>query len=122
MPDDVYTHGHHESVVRSQRWRTAENSAGHLLPKLRQGMAVLDIGCGPGTITVDLARVVPPGPVAGIDRNAEVIEGAVATDGLPDNVTFAVGDVYTLSAGDASFVPTAVLRRTTAPSPTLVDG
>ncbi len=102
MPDDVYTHGHHESVLRSQRWRTAENSAGYLLPKLRPGMVVLDIGCGPGTITIDPARVVAPGPVAGIDRSAEVIEGAAATDGLPDNVTFAVRDVYTLSAGDGS--------------------
>ena len=103
MPDDVYTHGQHESVLRAQRWRTAENSAGYLLPKLRQGMAILDIGCGPGTITIDLARVVAPGLVAGIDRSAEVIEGAAATDGLPDNVTFAVGDVYTLNAGDGSF-------------------
>ena len=30
----VYTHGHHESVLRSHRWRTAENSAGYLLPAL----------------------------------------------------------------------------------------
>ena len=28
---DVYSHGHHESVLRSHRWRTAENSAGYLL-------------------------------------------------------------------------------------------
>ena len=28
----VYTHGHHESVLRSHRWRTAENSAAYLLP------------------------------------------------------------------------------------------
>jgi hypothetical protein len=49
---DVYTHGHHESVLRSHRWRTAENSAGYLLPSLRQGMAVVDVGCGPGTITI----------------------------------------------------------------------
>lgn len=103
MPDDVYTHGHHESVLRSHGWRTAEDSAGYLLPKLRQGMAVLDVGCGPGTITIDLARVVAPGPVAGIDRSAEVIQGAADTDGLPDNVTFAVGDVYTLDAEDGSF-------------------
>jgi len=35
VPDDVYTHGHHESVLRSHTWRTAENSAGYLLPHLR---------------------------------------------------------------------------------------
>src|SRR5580704_9535601 len=52
----AYTHGHHESVLRSHTWRTAENSAGYLLPHLRPGLSLLDIGCGPGTITVDLAR------------------------------------------------------------------
>lgn len=51
-----YTHGHHESVLRSHRWRNVENSAGYLLPYLRPGAEVLDVGCGPGTITVDLAR------------------------------------------------------------------
>ena len=35
--DAVYTHGHHESVLRSHRWRTAENSAAYLLPHLRPG-------------------------------------------------------------------------------------
>lgn len=103
MPDDVYTHGHHESVLRSHRWRTAHNSAGYLLPRLRRGMAVLDVGCGPGTITIDLARVVAPGLVVGIDRSAEVIERAAAADDLAENVTFAVGDVYRLDAADRSF-------------------
>ena len=59
--NNVYTHGHHESVLRSHRWRTAENSAGYLLPHLRSGMSLLDVGAGPGTITADLARLVEPG-------------------------------------------------------------
>ena len=42
-----YTHGHHESVLRSHRRRTAENSAGYLVPHLGPGMSLLDIGCGP---------------------------------------------------------------------------
>src|SRR4029453_3755274 len=57
----VYTHGHHESVLRSPRWRPAENSAGYLLPVLRPGLSVLDVGAGPGTITADLAALVAPG-------------------------------------------------------------
>ena len=31
---DRYTHGHHESVLRSHRWRTAQNSAAYLLDRL----------------------------------------------------------------------------------------
>ena len=37
------------------------------------GMRVLDIGCGPGTITADLAARVPDGQVIGIDAAAGVL-------------------------------------------------
>jgi ubiquinone/menaquinone biosynthesis C-methylase UbiE len=47
--------------------RTAETDAGFFLPHLRPGFRVLDTGCGPGTITVGLARRVAPGQVIGID-------------------------------------------------------
>lgn len=73
-PDDTYTHGHHESVLRSHTWRTVENSAAYLVPRLRAGLAVLDVGCGPGTITADLAGRVAPGRVVGVDRSPEVVE------------------------------------------------
>src|ERR1700756_4371478 len=57
MPDTAtYTHGHAESVLRSHRTRTAENSAAYLLPHLRAGLSLLDIGSGPGTITADPAE------------------------------------------------------------------
>jgi SAM-dependent methyltransferase len=99
---DPYTHGHHESVLRSHRWRTAENSCGYLLPHLRAGMDLLDVGCGPGTITVDLAQRVAPGRVVGIDASAEVLEVAC---GVADasRAEFAVGDVYALDFPDAWF-------------------
>ena len=44
---DTYTHGHHEAVLRSHTWRTAENSAGYLLNSLVPGQRLLDVGCGP---------------------------------------------------------------------------
>ncbi|WP_405793248.1 class I SAM-dependent methyltransferase [Streptomyces sp. NBC_01506] len=101
----VYTHGHHESVLRSHRWRTAANSAAYLLPELRSGMNVLDVGCGPGTITADLAALVAPGTVTAVDTAADVLERAaetVAARGL-DNVRFAVADVHALDFPDGSF-------------------
>ena len=101
-PDDRYTHGHHDSVLRSHRWRTAENSAAYLLPHLRPGLEVLDVGCGPGTITVDLARRVAPGRVTGIDRSPDVLAEARSAAGDAD-VTFSVGDVYLLDFPDDSF-------------------
>jgi SAM-dependent methyltransferase len=104
MSQDVYTHGHHESVLRSHNSRTAENSAAYLLGELRPGMDILDVGCGPGTITVELARLVAPGRTVGIDRSAEILEQAArhAADQQVD-ATFEPGDVYALDYDDASF-------------------
>jgi SAM-dependent methyltransferase len=102
-PKDIYTHGHHESVLRSHTWRTAENSAGYLLEDLRGGLDLLDVGCGPGTITTGLAARVAPGTVVGIDRSAEVVDQARTSAELFSNVRFEVGDVYTLGYPDDSF-------------------
>ncbi len=104
-PRERYTHGHHESVLRSHRWRTAENSAGYLLPHLRAGQDLLDVGCGPGTITRDLARLVAPGRVIGIDAVDEPLHEATADAagaGLV-NVSFEVGDAYALPYDDGRF-------------------
>ncbi|WP_089307270.1 methyltransferase domain-containing protein [Geodermatophilus pulveris] len=101
---DTYTHGHAEPVLRSHRWRTAENSAAYLLPHLRPGLDLLDVGCGPGTITVDLAGRVAPGRVLAVDVSPDPLDEARALAverGLP--VRFAVGDACALGAADDSF-------------------
>jgi ubiquinone/menaquinone biosynthesis C-methylase UbiE len=104
VSSDVYTHGHHASVLRSHTWRTAENSAAYLLPALRPGLDLLDIGCGPGTLTVDLARRVSGGRVVGIDRSAEVLAEAISHASMREvNVEFSPGDVYALDFPDSSF-------------------
>jgi ubiquinone/menaquinone biosynthesis C-methylase UbiE len=102
---DRYSHGHDESVLRSHRWRTAENSAAFLLPHLAPGQRVLDVGCGPGNITADLARRVFPGSVTGIDVAEDVVVAAARDFPPADDarVEFAVGDVYSLDHDDASF-------------------
>lgn len=102
----AYTHGHHESVLRSHRWRTARNSAGYLVEHLRPGMRLLDIGCGPGTITADLAELVAPGGrVTACDAAPGVLETARALTrerGL-DTVEFTVADVHSLDFDDDTF-------------------
>ncbi len=101
---DTYTHGHAEPVLQSHRWRTAENSAGYLLPHLRPGLDLLDVGCGPGTVTVDLARRVAPGRVVGLDVSADPLAEARDLAAWADvPVDFVVGDVHALDVPDDSF-------------------
>jgi len=99
----TYTHGHHESVLRSHRWRTVANSAEYAAAYFTRDARVLDIGCGPGTITADIAARVAPGFVLGIDASSSVIEQARRDAGGIENVEFAVGDVYALDLPDDSF-------------------
>lgn len=101
----IYTHGHHESVLRSHRWRTADNSAAYLLPLLRPGMSLLDVGCGPGTLTADLAALVAPATVTAVELTADALAlaRAEATRRGQSNIEFAVSDVHALRFGDASF-------------------
>lgn len=101
----VYTHGHHESVLRSHRWRTAENSAAYLLPHLKSGATLLDIGCGPGTITADLATLVTPGRVTALEVTDDALDLAraeIARRAL-ETVDFATGDVHALDFPDDTF-------------------
>ena len=87
-------------MLRSHRWRTVENSAAYLLPYLRPGLQVLDIGCGPGTITADFARRVSPGKVCGVDSAVDAIDAARRDHA---GVDFRIGDVYRLEFDDASW-------------------
>lgn len=104
-PRDTYTHGHHESVLRSHQWRTAANSAAYLLPHLRPGMRVIDVGCGPGTITLDLATSVAPGLVVGVDVVPKPLDVARSKAKVRGDTTtrFVLGDIYALDIEDDAF-------------------
>ncbi|MCC3281458.1 class I SAM-dependent methyltransferase [Arthrobacter sp. zg-Y916] len=105
MPQDTYSHGHHRSVVNAHATRTAEDSAAYLLPHLSAGMRMLDVGCGPGSITVDLAALVAPGQITGLDRSEEVLAQArqLAAERGADNTEFTPGNVYDLEFADDTF-------------------
>ena len=85
--------------------RTAAREAAFFLPHLRPGMQVLDVGSGPGSITLGLAEVVAPGEVVGIDMQPSQVERAralAAERGVP-NVRFEVGDAYRVPFPDRTF-------------------
>ena len=104
MSDEVYTHGHPEVVVTAHATRGVADSAEYLVAHLVEGTDLLDLGCGPGSVTVGLARLIAPGRVVGIDTAASVLDQArefAQREGV--DVDFQVANVYDLPFPDGSF-------------------
>jgi ubiquinone/menaquinone biosynthesis C-methylase UbiE len=99
----AYQHGHHPSVVADHAKRTAEVAASFFLPFLEPGMRLLDVGCGPGSITSGLAQRVAPGETIGIDPSPSVIETARTLAGGAPHLTFEVGDIHQPRFGAETF-------------------
>jgi len=102
---ETYTHGHAAATLRQHGQRTAEEAAAFLLPELKVGMSLLDVGCGPGSITRGLAEHLAPGEVVGIELSKEALASAredAAARGL-GNLRYVEGSVYELPFADASF-------------------
>lgn len=99
----TYTHGHHASVLRSHSVRDIANSAEYLRPHLTETTRLLDVGAGPGSITVDFAGVVAQVTATEIDENALSLSRTLAADRGVDNIAFSVEDVHALSFADDSF-------------------
>jgi SAM-dependent methyltransferase len=100
-----YAHGYNSAVVGMMGRRTIDREGAFLLPHLRPGMRVLDIGSGSGSITVSIGRKVAPGDVVGIDFQSSMIDAAtaLAREQGVDNVRFEVGRAEALPYPDASF-------------------
>jgi ubiquinone/menaquinone biosynthesis C-methylase UbiE len=103
--NETYQHGHHASVVASHAKRTAETAAAFFLPFLKSGMRLLDVGCGPGSITSGLAGCVEPAETIGIDPSPSVIETArsLASPTTAKHLTFEVGSIYEPRFAPATF-------------------
>jgi ubiquinone/menaquinone biosynthesis C-methylase UbiE len=104
-PPEVYLNRANPAVEASFATRTAAVEAAFFLPYLRPGMALLDCGSGPGSITCDLAEVVAPGEVVGLDIQPPQVEQActLASERGLTNARFEVGSVYALPFADNSF-------------------
>lgn len=100
-----YTMGFSETIVQLLERHTVHTQAAHLLPYLKPGLRVLDFGCGPGTISVGLAKAIEPGELHGVDMESTQIDlaRAIAEAGGHRNATFQVGDVTQLPFDDEFF-------------------
>ena len=99
--------------------RTVEVAA-FFIPHLHPGMTLIDCGCGPGSITADLAKMVAPGQAVGIDlrENALTQGRTLAQQRGVANLEFQAASVYRLPFVDASFdaaFTCAVLQHLSAP-------
>ena len=106
-PDDSAYNilGYSEEMIQSLMRRNAETNAAYLLAHLEPGLRVLDVGCGPGNISVGLAQAVAPGEFYGIDRDESQVgmARAVAASLQCENATFQVGEATSLSFEDDFF-------------------
>lgn len=100
----IYAFGYSPAAVGMMESRSAGANAAFFLPHLAPGMHLLDIGCGPGSITVGLASAVSPGEVVGIDIEPSQVELAskrAASEGL-GNCRFETASVHDLPLPDNS--------------------
>ena len=76
-----------------------------LLEHLKSGMTVLDVGCGRGTITSDVAKVIEHGRIIGVDIDNDSINSAIelAKDRGISNASFQVMDAHKLQFSDNMF-------------------
>ena len=110
--DEYYSIADQQAQVEYVQVRRAAQWVPFFVPHLRSGMRLLDCGCGVGSITLDLAEIVAPGEVVGLDLDASQLalaRAAADTRGLT-NARFEAGNVYELPFADASF--DAVLAHT----------
>jgi SAM-dependent methyltransferase len=99
------TRGYTKPVVSILAGRTAEREGAFFWKYLRPGMRVLDVGCGPGTITLGLARAVAPAEVIGIDIEPSQVDAAraLAEEQRVANLHFRIGKGQALDFADGSF-------------------
>lgn len=105
----TYTHGHGRAVLDNHLTRTAQDSVAFALPYVRRDSRVLDVGCGPGSITLDLAAAVAgaggaASQVIGVENTTAPVEAArdlARRRGI--GAVFMTGDAHALPFPDGTF-------------------
>lgn len=74
-----YRFGYSKATTASHSSRTIHSDASFVMPHMKPYFKVLDVGCGPGTITIGFASLVDPcqgGSVTGVDVGEPVLQSA----------------------------------------------
>ena len=79
MSEEHYTFGFEEAALAFMSRRTLKTHGGFFAAHLKHGMHVLDVACGPGSITTGIAERVSPGRVTGVDLNESQVALARST-------------------------------------------
>ena len=105
MDPEIYTPGHTENASEFMARRTLASHGAFFVPHLRPGLSVLDCGCGPGSMTVEIAARVDPGEVVGIDFAPAQIARAKSTAACAGrlNLRFEAGSAYSLPFDSGRF-------------------
>lgn len=102
---ECYSGGYSPLIIDQFKQRAFARQGAFLRPYLTAGSTVLDCGCGPGSMTLDIAELVNQGFVCGIDRSPIQIEQALLLQKQRaiENVSFSVGSAYQLPHADEYF-------------------
>lgn len=105
QPSAGYTPGHSQNATEFMARRTVKSHGEFFVPYLTSGISVLDCGCGPGSITLGIARRIGEGQVVGIDFGETQIQQAIksASQLGTRNAIFQTADCHSLPFDDASF-------------------
>jgi ubiquinone/menaquinone biosynthesis C-methylase UbiE len=100
-----YTPGHCPTATAYMADRDLESHGFFLQPLLQPGFHVLDVGCGPATITMGIADAVMPGRVTGVDLESAPLEKARRrAEGCEIvNLDFVTGASHQLPFADETF-------------------
>ena len=100
---ETYTPGYSAAAAAFMVRRRLDPNGAFFIPFLTPGMRVLDCGCGPGTITRDIAARIAPGHVVGLDYSADQVSAAAREWTGTANIEFRQGSAYALPFEDNAF-------------------